>query len=376
MLAALVPALPTATAEAANPATLLDYIKAEAEYIMSMRDGQGIITTVPGRTKVVPYQANFGVMGLARAYALTGDSRYAAASWKWLQWYEAHMLADGTMPDWIYQAGEWVPTGSPDSTDSYAGTFISAVLEVFKATHDLQRIEGLVDAVFKAIGAIELTEDDDGLHFAKPGWPFKYSMDEAEAYAGFRAAEELGALLRDPVLETRGRLNAERLLAGSVNLVDPETGLYLWAIHDDGTRVTAPVSWIYPGATAQVWAVADGLATGQAAKDLIARVDAAQPLWDSPLGNAQYYDGHPTCAGIVPCMLRVNYWPRFSLAHLALGNVKRALDGALRIRSGAVYNNRAYPYTPLDAGQLIQVFGDPDVMLASVSPVSLPRVAA
>lgn len=359
-------------AYATNPITLVDHIREEAEYIMSMRDGAGIITTVPDRRKVVPYHANFAVMGLARAYTVLRDGRYATASWRWLEWYRDHMLADGTMPDWIYTS-TWIPAGEPDSTDSYAGTYLSAVLATFIATGDTSRMAGVRGAVDKALDAIELTEDDDGLHFARPGWPFKYSMDEAEAYAGFRAAQQLGVLLRDAGLEARGKNNADRLLAGSRNLIDPATALYLWAIHDDGTRVPAPVAWIYPGASAQMWAIADGLSTGIEAHALIARVEAAQPLWDTPNAITQFYDGHPSCGGVTPCKLRVSYWPRFALAYLTLGNAKRALDGALRIRAGANINVRAFPFTPGDAGQLLMVFSDADVMAASLAPGMLPQ---
>ncbi len=368
-----IPASPPA--QAATPASLLEMVKQEAEFIMSMRTGDGIIATIPSKLKVVPYHANFATMGLARAYTLLRDTRYSTAAWRWLEWYRDHQLPDGTMSDWIYTSS-WVPAGLPDSTDAYAGTFLTAALAVFEATGDVQRLAGLKPALVKAIGAIELTEDIDGLHFARPGWPFKYSMDEAEAYSGFRDAQQLGQIFRDEAMQARAKQNADRLLGGSVNLVDPTTGLYLWAVGPAPVteRVVAPISWIYPGASAQVWAIADRLVTGASARTLMERVEQAQPLWDNPTATTQWYDGHPTCAGVSPCVLPVAYWPRFALAWLELGDEDRAMEAAIRIRNGAIYNNRTFPFTVGDAAQIIMVLGDPRVMAASLSPLDIPTV--
>ena len=371
-LVAIVPVAPLAPAHAVAPTTLIDAVRTEADYIITMRTGDGIITTSPNRLKVVPYLANFAAMGLARAYTLLHDTRYSTAAWRWLEWYRDHMLADGTMPDWVY-SGSWIPNGLPDSTDAYAGTFLSSVLSVFLATGDVTRLRAMHTAVLKAVGAIELTADSDGLHFARPGWPFKYSMDEAEAYAGFRAAQQLGSILNDSSLEARARANAYRLLSASVKLIDPATGLYLWALHADGTRVPAPIEWIYPGASAQAWAVADGLATRSNAVNLMARAEAAQPYWDRPPATAQYADAQPICFNQTPCYAPVNYWPRFALAYLAIGNTQRALGGALNIHNYANVAGRGFPFTPADAGQLILVLGDPEVIAGTVAPVNVPQ---
>lgn len=371
LIAALALAVPVAPAQAMSPATLLDAMRIEADYIITMRLGDGVITTSADRKKVVPYQANFAAIGLARAYALLRDTRYSHAAWRWVEWYRDHMLADGTMPDWIYTSS-WIPSGIPDSTDAYAGTYLSAVLAVFQATGDLTRLRGLHEAIVKAVGAIELTADSDGLHFARPGWDFKYSMDEAEAYAGFRAAEDLGALLRDSSLEARARTNADRLLSGSVKLIDPATGLYLWALHRDGTRVPAPIEWIYPGASAQAWAVADGLTTGTNARNLMARAEAAQPYWDRPSATAQYADNQPICNNQTPCFAPVGFWPRFALGHLEVGNTRRALTGALNIHKHANVAGRGFPFTPADSGQMIMVFGDARVIAAAAAGIDVP----
>lgn len=379
LLAAIAPTvLAPAPARAATPASLLLAIRDEAEWILDRQTGwQGSISSCCDtyHYKIVPYHGNLAAIGLARAYTLLREPRYASAAWRWLEWYQSHQLADGTISDWIYSS-TWVPAGLPDSTDSYAGTFLSAALAAAQATGDLTRLRGIKPGIQGALDAIELTEDVDGLHFARPGWPFKYPMDEGEAYAGFRAAEELGRLLNDPAMTARAKDDADRLLAGSANLIDPATGLYLWALHADGTRVPAPLDWIYPGSSAQMWAVADGLAVGSAARTLVERVEARQPQWDRPGSNSQFADAQPNCNYQTPCIARTNYWVKFALAHLAIGNARRALTAALNIRNGATLLGRLFPFTPADAGMLIVVMGDPDVMAASVSPVGLPPTPA
>ncbi|GAC1421090.1 MAG: hypothetical protein NVSMB57_14760 [Actinomycetota bacterium] len=362
-------------ARAATPTSLLQIVTEEAEFILSMRTGDGVIATTPDGKKVVPYHSNIAAIGLAHAYEATHNRSYSTVAWRWLEWYRDNMLDNGTIADHIF-INYWQPVGLPDSTDSYAGTYLSAILATFEATGDITRLEGVHEAAMKAITAIELTKDDDGLHFARPGWPFKYSMDEAEAYAGLVAAQRLATYLNDNAMQARAAKDAAELLTGSAHLVDrdpgPGNGLYLWAIHHDGTKVRAPIEWIYPGASAQAWAVADGLITGDAAKALMQRVDAAQPNWDTPAATTQYYDGHPLCAGVRPCVLPVSYWTRFAVAWLRLGDAKRALDTTLRIRSGAIKAARAYPFTPGDSGQIITVLTDPNVVVATETPIGAP----
>ncbi|MHB8512071.1 MAG: hypothetical protein ACYDCC_07790 [Actinomycetota bacterium] len=370
---AFVPVISGGPAHAATPTSLLQMVKEEADYIRSMQDGWGVITTTPDHTRATPYHANYAAIGLARAYAVTGDSSYSDAAWRWLDWYRDNMLPDGTIADQILIGSSWQPIGLPDSTDAYAGTYLSAVLAVFENTLNLSQLQGLHDAVNKAIGAIELTRDIDGLHFARPGWPFKYSMDEAEAYKGFLAAQKIATYLRDDAMKARASADATALIVGSARLVDQDSGgLYLWALGQDGTKVKAPISWIYPGASAQAWAVSDGLVTGNAALSLMQRVDAAQPNWDQPDAIAQYYDGHPLCNGVVPCMLPVGYWTHFALAWLALGYSQRALSATINIRAGAIKAARAFPFTPGDSGQIIMVLTDPNVIAATETPMQLP----
>ena len=54
---------------------------------------------------------------------------------------------------------------------------------------------GFSAGIARALGAIEATQDADGLTWAKPGYPVKYLVDQSETYAGLVAAGELGRML-------------------------------------------------------------------------------------------------------------------------------------------------------------------------------------
>lgn len=360
VLAFLVPAAPAR-------ASVIDDITADANWILGNRSADGAITTGgPRYDKVVPYQANFAAMGLARATRTTGNKAFVDAAWRWLQWYAGKAMTidpmdpnkgSGIVYDYEREGGSWKTRYQLDSSDSYAGTFLIAAREAFLASGDIQKLRNLAQGIDKALDAIEYTEEPDGLHLAKPGWPFKYTMDEAETHDGLLAAAELGLYLGDAALRTRAQDNADALLQGAGALEESSTGLYLWARHEDGTPVPAPIDWIYPGGSVQAWAVAHGLATGEKADMLMNRYAEAQPNWDNPSASAQYYNG----------VRRVDYWPHVGLGFLKAGQVDRACRGVRNIRTAAVNSGRAYPFTPGHAGQIIMVMSDPQILARSLT---------
>jgi hypothetical protein len=357
--------LPAGVARAA----VTDEISSDAAWILSTKFADGAIPIAPNMTKpkVVPYQANFAAMGLARATKLTGNKAFVDAAWQWLHWYAARAVADdpmrpnkecrGIVYDYEREGGSWKTKYELDSSDSYAGTFLIAAKEAFLASGDAQKLRNITLGISRAIDAIECTEQDDGLHFAKPDWPFKYTMDEAETYEGLLAAAELGLYLGDTALRTRAQTKADHLIQGAGALEEPSTGLYLWAKHQNGSTVPAPLDWIYPGGSVQAWAVAHGLATGEKADTLMNRYAEAQPNWDNPNAMAQYYNGVRT----------VDYWPHVAMGFLRAGQVDRACRGVRNIRAYAVGKSRAYPFTPGHAGQIIVVMSDPQIIARSLT---------
>lgn len=295
---------------------------------------------------VRPYLANYAALGLAQATLATGDTRFVAAAWKWLDWYQRHEGAGGYVYDYDRNSsGILVSINDMDSTDAYAGTFLTAVQAAYAVSGDIKAVRSLRVAVAAATQAIYSTQQPSGLTWAKPSWPVAYLMDQAETYAGLRSAVVLFRLLGDSPGATRADRAAARLHAGVDGLWNPSTLSYDWAEHANGARVSTDWHNLYPDALQQVWAVAYGLVSPARAAALMARFEANQTSWDSPLTLA-VLDGVRQPTG---------YWAVGGWAYLRISNTSRAAAAQQRIRSAAASTLRAWPFTPADAGQLINL---------------------
>jgi hypothetical protein len=238
--------------------------------------------------------------------------------------------------------GSLTSTGDMDSTDSYAGTFLLAARDTYKATSDLTKLKGLATGIAGAVRAIEATQDVDGLTWAKPAWHVKYLMDQAEAYAGLLAAVDIAKAIGNTTLSQQAASDASRMKAGVDKLWNSVVAAYDWAIHDTGAR--QPTNWgvIYSDALQQAWAVAFGLVDSTRAPSLVTKFNTVQPNWALPAATALFSSGQ----GIV------GYWPAAGLAFNAVNNAV-GTTAVGTIRSGALAANRAWPYTTGNAGQLI-----------------------
>ena len=333
-----------AAASAPSPGTTVANVRSDADWILQAQLPDGALTHYVDRVAIWPYLANQAATGLARATEVTGDPRYAAAAWSWLAWYQAHQDSQGFVTDYtVSPAGVETSTGDMDSTDAYAGTFLTAVARAFRATGNTAQLLRLHPGIVAAVGAIETTQDVDGLTWAKPAWHVKYLMDQGEAYAGLRAAHQLAGPLGDPALDHRATADASRMLSGVGTLWNNATASYGWAKHSDG--VVVPANWgvLYSDALEEAWAVTYGLVTGGKAQSLMQQFGVSQPLWSSPTAVAVENAGPAT----------VGYWPQAGLALLQTGQTSPALSAAGSIRSAALASNRAWPYTTGTAGALI-----------------------
>jgi hypothetical protein len=315
----------------------------DAGWILRAQLPDGAIATHLDHAAVWPYLGNFAAIGLVEAARQTGDGRYLQAAWRWLAWYQAHQDARGFVTDYRRSGGAMVSTGDMDSTDAYAGTFLVAARAALRVSGDRARLRTLRAGIGGAVRAIEATQDRDGLTWAKPGWRVKYLMDQAETYAGLRAAGELAGAAGDGALAARAADDARRLRAGVATLWDPSTGAYDWAKHADGARQRTDWRLLYPDALQQVWAVAFGLVDPARGAGLVARFDAAQPRWDRPASTALYDKGRRA----------VGYWAPAGWAFARAGRPERARAAAGRIRAAATAAGRRWPFTPSDAAQLV-----------------------
>jgi len=123
-------------------------IEADADWIASAQLPDGAIANYPfnGTSAAIqPYVANYGAIGLAEASAISGDMTYAGVAWSWLFWYAAHMdPTTGYVTDYDYANGVETSTGSFDSTDAYAGTFLAAAWDTYAATDNAANLAKLL----------------------------------------------------------------------------------------------------------------------------------------------------------------------------------------------------------------------------------------
>ena len=326
-------------------------VRSDAEWILSAQLHDGAIPAAVGSTAVLPYLGNYAAIGLARATQLTGDPVFAQAAWKWLAWYQAHQDSQGFVTDYTVVAGGEISTGTMDSTDAYAGTFLLAAQAAWLATHDRPALQALEPGIAAAVSAIEATQDSDGLTWAKPSFHVKYLMDQAEAYAGLRAASALATADGGTSLSQRARLDAARIASGVARLWNPSVGAYDWALGENGVGTPTQWSVLYPDALAQAWAVAFGLATGARARLLMSHLAAAQHDWDLPAALALFG----------PATQPVGYWPVAGWAFAAVGDAALTGEGWTRIDAAAEKALRAWPFTTASAGQLILLAGGGDI---------------
>jgi hypothetical protein len=318
-------------------------VRSDADWILAAQLPDGAIANHVDRRAIWPYLANYAAIGLARAAQVTGGARYSDAAWRWLRWYQAHQDASGFVTDYNVAADSESSTGLMDSTDAYAGTFLTATRAFWDATHDRPRLRGLKRGIVAAVAAIKATQEADGLTWAKPAWHVKYLMDQAEAYRGLRDAASLAGALGAANLVSVTRAESARLRQGVQGLWNEGAGAYDWALHEGGSR--HPTNWdiLYPDAMEQVWAVASGLASGPRAQQLMRHFAAAQPSWDQPTALARYD------SGVGP----VGYWPLVARGFALTGDHQLASIAVTRLRANALATARAWPFTPADAGQLI-----------------------
>ena len=317
-------------------------VRADADWILKSQLPDGAIANYVDRQAVWPYLSNFAAMGLARATGVTGDRKYLNAAWWWLGWYQAHQDAQGFVTDYAIVNGKTVTTGSMDSTDSYAGTFLLAVREAYRQRSEIEYVRALGTGIARAVTAIEATQQPDGLTWAKPAWRVKYLMDQAETYAGLLAAAELSRAVGNTTLANRATADAVRMRQGVANLWNATTASYDWALHDSGAHVVTRWSVLYSDSLQQAWAVAFGMVDAPRAGTLAGSFNAMQPNWAKPLATAIFDGGTQN----------VGYWPVAGLSLTLVGNAAGAL-GATTIRTAALSSGRAWPFTTASAGQLI-----------------------
>ena len=230
------------------------------EMLLQHQATDGALTQGPvtaRRARVVPYFANLGALGLVAAGRATGDARGPAAARRWVLWYEAHQNPDGAIFDYVRTNDQWQVTGACDATDAYAATFLELCAALQRAAPDAAWLRQRRPVLERAVAALRLTLQTNGLTCARPGWPVMYTMDNIEVLRGLRAGEELAGALGDAAWQRELATMAERTgQALGRELFDAARQVYRVGVQTNGASLKDKGEW-YPLVMANLMAVAE-----------------------------------------------------------------------------------------------------------------------
>ncbi|MBT9133478.1 MAG: hypothetical protein DDT38_00199 [Firmicutes bacterium] len=253
----------------------------ELVYLLSLQDENGIIAQTPGHMISIPYFSNLA------AIAMLGDPRGHAPVLSYMNWYVTHLNrpdkynVTGTMYDWKQVDGEWIPTYTYDSADSYAATFLSLALQYARVTGDAQWAKDNLEGLLDVAGVLLELQDTDGLIWAKPRYYVKFLMDNAENYRGLRDAAMLMSYLGRGDLALVFDTAAGRVAAGmEKHLWLPDRQVYAWALYGRWWARAPRVKW-YPDIVSQIYPVIFGVVAPDSprARRLYDYLNSHYPEW-------------------------------------------------------------------------------------------------
>jgi hypothetical protein len=177
-----------------EPSEHINLAHEEAEWLLTTQRDSGAFALTPNSAHINPYYANMTVQAL-----LMLDGKYAPEAKNYLDWYFDHLNVEpdelgltGTIYDYINVNGEEIPeyVNDPnkkdyDSSDAYAGTFLSLMNEYHQVTGDDAYVMAHLNELFLIAGAIDATMQDFGLTWAKLDYHAAYMMDNTEVWRGY-----------------------------------------------------------------------------------------------------------------------------------------------------------------------------------------------
>lgn len=185
-----------------NPTAAKVDVSPELDYLRDAQLPSGAFRIRPNSNDVIPYWGNYATIGLGALSQRVPEA--ADMGWKSLAWYAAHQSpVTGYVQDFVVKGSTEIATGTYDSSDSYAATFLIAIESMYNGTTCRTCVEKLLPAVALSIRAIESTQDTDGLTWAKPDGRVKYLLDQTEVAAGLRSAKRLAVVVGDYALATK-----------------------------------------------------------------------------------------------------------------------------------------------------------------------------
>jgi hypothetical protein len=267
---------------------------AASNWVSQFSQPDGSLLYVPAI--IEPYFSNIAAIGM------TKDPNRMPQVVGWMNWYINHLNWPdkwglyGTMYDYTVVNGVETPTYTADSTDSYAGTFLTLAWNAWKSGDPNAQayISGLSYQLDVIGGVLIQTQQSDGLTWAKPDYQIKYLMDNCEGYRGLR---DLASLYQN-AFNDAGK--AAYYNAAADSMQNGILAMWLngnWAVYKDwyGNYIAPSMGTWYADASSQVFPVLMGVVTSSdsRAQEAYASLNAAWPGWPTLSFNDQ--DPFPWC---------------------------------------------------------------------------------
>jgi hypothetical protein len=224
--------------------------------------------------------------------------------------------------------------GRYDSTDAYAGVFLSLLreyAEVVPGGRDLiRRHRYEMDVIANVVLA---TWHDNDLTGARPDWDGEYLLDNIESERGLADYAWIAReILGDDALGAYWQDHAERLEAAIEREIwFEDRQMYGWASDQPNP------SWdvFYADAVVQAWPIIHGYGDAARRQMLWERFDASWPLWTTSIDNPGTPDLQP--------------WAALAAAALAVGDRQGALDWLAGSEAHWVTRGRPWPWSVNDS---------------------------
>ncbi len=312
----------------------------ELVYLLSLQDANGIIAQTPERVISIPYFSNVA------AIAMLGDPRGHVPVQNYMNWYITHLNRPdkydftGTMYDWKKVDGEWAPTYTYDSADSYAATFLSLALQYTSVTGDRTWAKDNLESLLEIAGVLLKLQDTDGLIWAKPRYYVKFLMDNAENYRGLR---DVAQLLRDMGqldLATDFDTAAERVASGiEQHLWLPDRQVYAWALYGRWWARAPSEKW-YPDTVSQIYPVIFGVIAPDSprAERLYDYLNGHYPEWT----KGRFDDRFP--------------WTVLSFMAALMQDEARAVEHLSHVHGENTGRNRSYPWHSFESAFFVKAW--------------------
>lgn len=277
-----------------NSSQYQNNFNATSNWVSQFSRSDGAIEYTP--QEIDPYFANIAAIGMTR------DPNRMPQVVAWMNWYVNHLNWPdqwglyGTTYNYNIVDGTEVSTGTADSTDSYAATFLSLAWNAWQTGNSSAQsfILGLSYQLDVIGGVLIQTQQSDGLTWAKPNYQIKYLMDNCEAYRGLR---DLASLYQTAFKDTT---KAAYYNAAADSMLNGILGMWMngtWAVYknDIGGLAAPNMGTWYADATAQVFPVLEGVVSSSdpRAQQSYAAFNNAWPGWPTLSYNSQ--DGFPWC---------------------------------------------------------------------------------